>query len=169
MYCLIGQTQNQVKFMNTFTEHILQCNQSEPLADASGRIADLMNENANKWMQIQASAKWLHSQDDHFGQSHTWKIRLLWEYAYPSTPANIDPLLVKCWANVADDGSTLVSIGSTVIMCVGMTPLLPRLNPVQEAQGPWRLSTALQNFSYRCVRECITIPLNCIIVKIKYV
>ena len=32
--------------MNTSTEHILQCNQSEPLADASGRIVDLMNENA---------------------------------------------------------------------------------------------------------------------------
>ena len=27
------------------TEHILQCNQSEPLADTSGRIVDLMNEN----------------------------------------------------------------------------------------------------------------------------
>ena len=32
--------------MNTSTEHILQCHQSEPLADASGRIVDLMNENA---------------------------------------------------------------------------------------------------------------------------
>ena len=32
--------------MNTSTEHILQCNQSEPLADASGRIVDLINENA---------------------------------------------------------------------------------------------------------------------------
>ena len=31
--------------MNTSTEHILQCNQSEPLGDASGRIVDLMNEN----------------------------------------------------------------------------------------------------------------------------
>ena len=31
--------------MNTSTEHILQGNQSEPLADASGRIVDLMNEN----------------------------------------------------------------------------------------------------------------------------
>ena len=31
--------------MNMSTEHILQCNQSEPLADASGRIVDLMNEN----------------------------------------------------------------------------------------------------------------------------
>ena len=31
--------------MNTSTKHILQCNQSEPLADASGRIVDLMNEN----------------------------------------------------------------------------------------------------------------------------
>ena len=44
-YCLIGQIQNQIKFMNTSTEHILQCNQSEPLADASGRIVDLINEN----------------------------------------------------------------------------------------------------------------------------
>ena len=26
----------------------------------------------------------------------------------------------------------------------------------QEAQGPWRLSTALQNISYECVRECIS-------------
>ena len=32
--------------MNTSTEHILHCNQSEPLADASGRLVDLMNENA---------------------------------------------------------------------------------------------------------------------------
>ena len=32
--------------MNISTEHILQCNQSEQLADASGRIMDLMNENA---------------------------------------------------------------------------------------------------------------------------
>ena len=32
--------------MNTSTEHILLCNQSEPLADTSGRIVDLMNENA---------------------------------------------------------------------------------------------------------------------------
>ena len=31
--------------MNTSTEHIPQCNQSEPLADASGKIVDLMNEN----------------------------------------------------------------------------------------------------------------------------
>ena len=31
--------------MNTSTEHILQCNQSEPLADASGRIVYFMNEN----------------------------------------------------------------------------------------------------------------------------
>ena len=31
--------------MNTSTEHVLQCDQSEPLADASGKIVDLMNEN----------------------------------------------------------------------------------------------------------------------------
>ena len=31
--------------MNTSTEYILQCNQSEPQADASGRMVDLMNEN----------------------------------------------------------------------------------------------------------------------------
>ena len=31
--------------MNISTEHFLQCNESEPLADASGRIVDLMNEN----------------------------------------------------------------------------------------------------------------------------
>ena len=45
-YCLIGQIKNQVKFMNISTEHILQRNQSDPLADASGRIVDLMIENA---------------------------------------------------------------------------------------------------------------------------
>ena len=45
-YCLIGPIKNQVKFMNISKEHILQCNQSEPLADASGaRVVDLMNEN----------------------------------------------------------------------------------------------------------------------------
>ena len=32
--------------MNNSTEHILQRNQSDPLADASGRIVDLMIENA---------------------------------------------------------------------------------------------------------------------------
>ena len=31
--------------MNISTVHILQCNQSESLADASGRIVDMMNEN----------------------------------------------------------------------------------------------------------------------------
>ena len=31
--------------MNISTEDIPQCKQSEPLADASGRIVDLMNEN----------------------------------------------------------------------------------------------------------------------------
>ena len=31
------------------TFYILQCNQSEPLADASGRIVDLMNENGYRW------------------------------------------------------------------------------------------------------------------------
>ena len=36
---------NQVKFMNTSTKHILQCNQSEPLADASGMIEYVINEN----------------------------------------------------------------------------------------------------------------------------
>ena len=33
--------------MNTSTEHIPQCNQSEPLAGASGKIVDLMNENGS--------------------------------------------------------------------------------------------------------------------------
>ena len=41
--CDMGEI--QVKFMNISTEHILQCNQSEPLADASRRIVDQMNEN----------------------------------------------------------------------------------------------------------------------------
>ena len=31
--------------MNISTEHILQYNRSEPQADASGRIVDLMNKN----------------------------------------------------------------------------------------------------------------------------
>ena len=30
--------------MNISTEHISQCNQSEPLADASGKIVDLIND-----------------------------------------------------------------------------------------------------------------------------
>ena len=30
--------------MNISTEHILLCDQPEPLADASGRIVDLINE-----------------------------------------------------------------------------------------------------------------------------
>ena len=48
IYCLIGQILNQVKFMNTSTEHILLYKQSEHLADASGRIVDLMNKNGCK-------------------------------------------------------------------------------------------------------------------------
>ena len=39
----------------------------------------------------------------------------------------------------------------------------------QEAQGPLRLSTALQNITCRCVRECILYALKSIIMKIKYV
>ena len=35
--------------MNISTEHIPQCNQSERLADASGKIVDLMNENGCTW------------------------------------------------------------------------------------------------------------------------
>ena len=31
--------------MNISTKHISQCNQSEPLVDASGKMVDLMNEN----------------------------------------------------------------------------------------------------------------------------
>ena len=42
-HCLIGQIKNQVKLMNISTEYILQCNQLEPLADASGMIVDLMH------------------------------------------------------------------------------------------------------------------------------
>ena len=40
--------------MNISTGHILQCNQSEPLADASGRIVDLMSENGMTpvWIKI---------------------------------------------------------------------------------------------------------------------
>ena len=37
--------------MNTSTKHILQCDQSDTLADASGRIVDLMNENVDKHVQ----------------------------------------------------------------------------------------------------------------------
>ena len=39
--------------MNTSTGHILQYNQSEPLADASGRIVDLMNENDTDDAELQ--------------------------------------------------------------------------------------------------------------------
>ena len=42
--------------MNISTEHILQCNQSEPLADASGRIVGLMNENVTRYMLNYADA-----------------------------------------------------------------------------------------------------------------
>ena len=41
----ITQDKNQVKFINISTQHIIQCNQSEPLADASRMIVDLINEN----------------------------------------------------------------------------------------------------------------------------
>ena len=34
-----------LSLLQTLLEVILQCNQSEPLSDASGRIMDLMNEN----------------------------------------------------------------------------------------------------------------------------
>ena len=57
---LVSRIKNQVKFMNISTEQILQCNQSEPLADASGRIVDLMNENDDglKWCLCKG-AGWL--------------------------------------------------------------------------------------------------------------
>ena len=38
--------------MNMSAEHILQCNQSELLADPSERIVDLMNENATRAARI---------------------------------------------------------------------------------------------------------------------
>ena len=38
--------------MNTSTEHILQCNKSELLADAIGRIVDLLNENGYEQMNV---------------------------------------------------------------------------------------------------------------------
>ena len=41
---LVG-LKKQVKFMNISTEHILQCIQLEPLADARGRIVVMMTEN----------------------------------------------------------------------------------------------------------------------------
>ena len=51
---LMPQRENQVKFMNISTEHISQCNQSEPLVDGSGKMVDLMNENdirqAHDWV-----------------------------------------------------------------------------------------------------------------------
>ena len=49
-YCLIGIIENQVKFMSISTEHIPHRNQSELLADASGRIVHLMNENGLTWL-----------------------------------------------------------------------------------------------------------------------
>ena len=42
--------------MNTSTEHILQCSQSEPLANASGRIVDLMNKNDRDQVVVLLSA-----------------------------------------------------------------------------------------------------------------
>ena len=39
--------------MHTSTGHILQYNQSELLADASGRIVDLMNENDTDDAELQ--------------------------------------------------------------------------------------------------------------------
>ena len=41
--------------MNISTEHILQCNQTEPLSTSVRRIVDLMNENASErmtWLRI---------------------------------------------------------------------------------------------------------------------
>ena len=52
--------------MNISTEHILQCNQSGPLADASGRIADLMNENRMSLdvsMSLSAPPCWMWSRE----------------------------------------------------------------------------------------------------------
>ena len=42
--------------MTISTEHIQQCYQSEPLADASGRIVDLVNENGTT--QVTRGAVW---------------------------------------------------------------------------------------------------------------
>ena len=42
---------------------------------------------------------------NHIGlpEKSLYSIRLLREYAYPSIPANIDAMLNKCWANLADN------------------------------------------------------------------
>ena len=38
--------------MNISTEHISQCNQSEPLADTSEKMVDLMNENDIEYANV---------------------------------------------------------------------------------------------------------------------
>ena len=81
-YCLIGLIQNQVKLINTSTEHILQCNQSEPVADASGRIVDLMNENGST---MQYSGDTVRDQQTR----------------------DIGPMLDRCWTSVVDGGPTM--------------------------------------------------------------
>ena len=43
--------------MNTSTEHIPLCNQSEPLDHASGRIVDLMNENVTHRMHASSVSR----------------------------------------------------------------------------------------------------------------
>ena len=46
-----------------------------------------------------------------------------------SIPANIEPMLIKCWANVADDGSTLVQLWVNVMCLLGyVTTVLPILD-----------------------------------------
>ena len=47
---------------------------------------------------------------------------------YPSIPANIDQMLIKCWANVTYDGSTLDQHWVSVLCLLGYDTLLPPLD-----------------------------------------
>ena len=57
--------------------------------------------------------------------------------------------IVTLWPYLA-----IFSVFLTIIIIVFLRWLVKYK---QEAQGPWRLSTALQKISYKCVRECISI------------
>ena len=48
--------------MNTSTEHILQCNQSEPQAGASGSRVDLINENVR-----------IHAGASYYSEATSWQ------------------------------------------------------------------------------------------------
>ena len=67
---------------------------------------------------------------------------------------HVEPIDAGSWISFDTGPSslTLIQNYTDIVLMYVLAGVLK-----QEAQGPWRLSTALQKISYKCVRECISI------------